>query len=204
MSAAHGGLELRRVVADGQQGGVGQGRYAGGRHLRTRVQQVSAELEDVSQLVREDRRHGGAEGTRLGRAGGGPGEVVVGDDHHEHRTGEDSDFSFFLVFEYWFVFVFVCSCFCFFFPSLTLFQEEDLARSLMVMITINIGQVNTCTYLFGGVSFCFCDFCVWLVCRWWFWFCFVYLFIFILRRMGINKALAHHTSTYFHTRRVSI
>ena len=27
---------------------------------------------------------------------------------------------------------------------------------------------------------------------------------FILRRMGKNKALAHHTSTYFHTRRVSI
>ena len=26
----------------------------------------------------------------------------------------------------------------------------------------------------------------------------------ILRRMGKNKALAHHTSTYFHTRRVSI
>ena len=29
-------------------------------------------------------------------------------------------------------------------------------------------------------------------------------FFFILRRMGKNKALAHHTSTYFHTRRVSI
>ena len=29
-------------------------------------------------------------------------------------------------------------------------------------------------------------------------------FFFILRRMGQNKALAHHTSTYFHTRRVSI
>ena len=27
--------------------------------------------------------------------------------------------------------------------------------------------------------------------------------LFILRRMGKNKALAHHTSTYFHTRRVS-
>ena len=27
---------------------------------------------------------------------------------------------------------------------------------------------------------------------------------FILRRMGKNKDLAHHTSTYFHTRRVSI
>ena len=28
---------------------------------------------------------------------------------------------------------------------------------------------------------------------------FIYLFIFfILRRMGKNKALAHHTSTYFH------
>ena len=27
---------------------------------------------------------------------------------------------------------------------------------------------------------------------------------FILRRMGENNALAHHTSTYFHTRRVSI
>ena len=27
---------------------------------------------------------------------------------------------------------------------------------------------------------------------------------FILRRMGKNKALAHHTSAYFHTRRVSI
>ena len=27
---------------------------------------------------------------------------------------------------------------------------------------------------------------------------------FILRRMGKNKAQAHHTSTYFHTRRVSI
>ena len=27
---------------------------------------------------------------------------------------------------------------------------------------------------------------------------------FILWRMGKNKALAHHTSTYFHTRRVSI
>ena len=33
---------------------------------------------------------------------------------------------------------------------------------------------------------------------------FIYLFIFILRRMWKNKALAHHTSTYFHTRRVSI
>ena len=32
---------------------------------------------------------------------------------------------------------------------------------------------------------------------------FFFLF-FILRRMGKNKALAHHTSTYFHTRRVSI
>ena len=32
-----------------------------------------------------------------------------------------------------------------------------------------------------------------------------FLFVFfILRRMGKNKALAHHTSTYFHTRRVSI
>ena len=29
-------------------------------------------------------------------------------------------------------------------------------------------------------------------------------FFFILLRMGKNKALAHHTSTYFHTRRVSI
>ena len=29
-------------------------------------------------------------------------------------------------------------------------------------------------------------------------------FFFILRRMGKNKALAHHTSAYFHTRRVSI
>ena len=32
---------------------------------------------------------------------------------------------------------------------------------------------------------------------------FFFLF-FILRRMGKNKALAHHTCTYFHTRRVSI
>ena len=31
-----------------------------------------------------------------------------------------------------------------------------------------------------------------------------YFFFLILRRMGKNKALAHHTSTYFHTRRVSI
>ena len=31
-----------------------------------------------------------------------------------------------------------------------------------------------------------------------------FFFFFILRRMGKNKALAHHTSTYFHTRRVSI
>ena len=28
-----------------------------------------------------------------------------------------------------------------------------------------------------------------------------FFFFFILRRMGKNKALAHHTSTYFHTRR---
>ena len=33
---------------------------------------------------------------------------------------------------------------------------------------------------------------------------FVFFFFFILRRMGKNKALAHHTSTYFHTCRVSI
>ena len=33
---------------------------------------------------------------------------------------------------------------------------------------------------------------------------FFFFFFFILRRMGKNKALAHHTSTYFHTRRVSI
>ena len=33
---------------------------------------------------------------------------------------------------------------------------------------------------------------------------FFFFFLFILRRMGKNKALAHHTSTYFHTRRVSI
>ena len=32
----------------------------------------------------------------------------------------------------------------------------------------------------------------------------LFLFFFILRRMGKNKALAHHTSTYLHTRRVSI
>ena len=31
-----------------------------------------------------------------------------------------------------------------------------------------------------------------------------FFFFFILRRMGKNTALAHHTSTYFHTRRVSI
>ena len=31
-----------------------------------------------------------------------------------------------------------------------------------------------------------------------------FFFFFILRRMGKNKALAHHTSTYFHTCRVSI
>ena len=31
-----------------------------------------------------------------------------------------------------------------------------------------------------------------------------FFFFFILRRMGKNKALAHHTSAYFHTRRVSI
>ena len=30
------------------------------------------------------------------------------------------------------------------------------------------------------------------------------VFFFILRRMGKNKVLAHHPSTYFHTRRVSI
>ena len=35
-------------------------------------------------------------------------------------------------------------------------------------------------------------------------FFFFFLFFFILRRMGKNRALAHHTSTYFHTRRVSI
>ena len=34
--------------------------------------------------------------------------------------------------------------------------------------------------------------------------CLFSFFFFILRRMGKNKALAHHTSTYFHTRRVSI
>ena len=33
--------------------------------------------------------------------------------------------------------------------------------------------------------------------------CFFFFFI-ILRRMEKNKALAHHASTYFHTRRVSI
>ena len=33
---------------------------------------------------------------------------------------------------------------------------------------------------------------------------FFLFFSFILRRMGKNKASAHHTSTYFHTRRVSI
>ena len=31
-----------------------------------------------------------------------------------------------------------------------------------------------------------------------------FFFFFILWRMGKNKAVAHHTSTYFHTRRVSI
>ena len=31
-----------------------------------------------------------------------------------------------------------------------------------------------------------------------------FFFFLILRRMGKNKALAHHTYTYFHTRRVSI
>ena len=31
-----------------------------------------------------------------------------------------------------------------------------------------------------------------------------FFFFFILRRMGKNIALAHHTSTYFHTRRVLI
>ena len=30
------------------------------------------------------------------------------------------------------------------------------------------------------------------------------LFFFLLRRMGKNTAQAHHASTYFHTRRVSI
>ena len=33
---------------------------------------------------------------------------------------------------------------------------------------------------------------------------FFFFFFFILRRMGKNKASAHHTSAYFHTRRVSI
>ena len=33
---------------------------------------------------------------------------------------------------------------------------------------------------------------------------FFFFFFFILRRMGKNKAEACHTSTYFHTRRVSI
>ena len=32
----------------------------------------------------------------------------------------------------------------------------------------------------------------------------VFFLFFILRRTGKNKALAHHTSTYFHTRHVSI
>ena len=32
----------------------------------------------------------------------------------------------------------------------------------------------------------------------------LFFFFFFLRRMGKNKALAHHTSTCFHTRRVSI
>ena len=31
-----------------------------------------------------------------------------------------------------------------------------------------------------------------------------FFFFYILRRMGRNKAQAHHASTYFHTRRVSI
>ena len=35
-------------------------------------------------------------------------------------------------------------------------------------------------------------------------FVFLFFLFFILRRVGQNKALAHHTSTYFHTRRVSI
>ena len=34
-------------------------------------------------------------------------------------------------------------------------------------------------------------------------FFFFFFLLVILRRMGKNKALAHHTSTYFHTRRVS-
>ena len=33
---------------------------------------------------------------------------------------------------------------------------------------------------------------------------FFFSFFFILRRMGKNRALAHHASTFFHTRRVSI
>ena len=33
---------------------------------------------------------------------------------------------------------------------------------------------------------------------------FYFILFFILRRMGKNKALAHHTFTYFHSRRVSI
>ena len=33
---------------------------------------------------------------------------------------------------------------------------------------------------------------------------YIFFFFFILRRMGKNKALAHHTSTIFNTRRVSI
>ena len=33
---------------------------------------------------------------------------------------------------------------------------------------------------------------------------YLFFLLYILRRVGKNKALAHHTSTYFHTRRVSI
>ena len=42
-----------------------------------------------------------------------------------------------------------------------------------------------------------------LVCYRYGYFYFILFYFFILRRMGKNKALAHHTSTYFYTRRVS-
>ena len=36
------------------------------------------------------------------------------------------------------------------------------------------------------------------------WLIIIFFFVLVLRQMRINKALAHHTSTYFQTRRVSI
>ena len=55
--------------------------------------------------------------------------------------------------------------------------------------------------VFGAFRFVGDFFCMY-VCL--FIYLFIHLFTFILWRMGKSKGQAHHTSTYFHTHRVSI